>query len=208
MTDQQLTILFGSKTRVKLLRHFLKDPAERYYVRELTRILKDHINAIRHELGNLENAGLVSKQKMTGKLYYRLNQGAQGVNELRSLFTAPPPPPEEEPITGVSTIAGVPGGRTAPPDIGDVKLLVQNGKFVSSHEAPADLLIVGEVDKISFKEYIRGLEAKYGEVRFTVMTENEYAYRRQLFDRFITLMLSEPKKVVINNLRDRQLASV
>lgn len=208
MTDQQLTILFGSKTRVKLLRHFLKDPGEQYYVRELTRILKDHINAIRHELGNLENAGLVSKNKAAGKLYYRLNQGAPGVNELRTLFTAPPPPPEAEPITGVSTVAGVPGGRTAAPNIGDVKLLVQNGKFVSSHEAPADLLIVGELDKASFKAYIQDLEAKYGEVRFTVMSENEYAYRRQLFDRFITLMLSEPKKVIINNLRDRQLASV
>jgi hypothetical protein len=226
MTTEQLNILFGSKTRVKLLRHFMIDPAQKYYVRELTRLLNDHINAIRHELGNLEKAGLVTKKKSQGKLYYRLNQGAQGMHELKKLFAAPveqpvAPAPEATQAPAVqpgspSTPAGVyiPGQRPAPtprakePELGDVVLLVQNGKFVSSSSAPSDLLVVGEVDDDLFNDYIAKLEDKHGEVRYTVMTESEFSYRRQLFDRFITLMLAAPNKIVINRLRDRDLARV
>lgn len=211
MTNEQLNILFGSKTRVKLLRHFLKDPGQKYYVRELTRLLNDHINAIRHELGNLENAGLVTKKKAQGKLYYRLDQAAHGIQELKLLFTEPPQP---TPVSDSEALArrqaaGVRAGEPTPgPDVGDVVLMVQNGKFVNSSSAPSDLLVVGETDDDLFGEYLKNLEQKYGEVRYTVMSETEFSYRRQLFDRFITLMLSEPKKVVINRLRDRELTKV
>ncbi|MEX1113548.1 MAG: winged helix-turn-helix domain-containing protein [Patescibacteria group bacterium] len=201
MTSEQLTILFGSKTRVKLLRHFLKDPGQKYYVRELTRMLSDHINAIRHELGNLETAGLVTKKKSQGKLYYRLDQSAPGISELRLLFAEEPNrPAEHEEVAQRQVLGTLPGEPTPPPSIGSVKLLVQNGKFVSSKEAPADLLVVGEPDEDLFSDYLKGLQKKHGEIRYTIMSETEYAYRTQLFDRFLTLMLSDPKKVVIDEL--------
>ena len=209
MTNEQLTILFGSKTRVKLLRHFLRDPGQKYYVRELTRMLNDHINAIRHELGNLETAGLVSKKKSQGKLYYRLNQGAPGINELKLLFTDQQTAPAQVEEVAQRQFSGVRAAEAAPaPELGDIRLLIQNGKFVGSQEAPADLLIVGELDDDLFSDYLKGLENRYGEIKYTVMTETEYVYRRQLFDRFITLMLSHPNKIVINRLKDRQLVRV
>lgn len=208
MTNDQLTILFGSKTRVKLLRHFLSDPGQKYYVRELTRLLSDHINAIRHELSNLERAGLVTKKKSQGKLYYRMNQAAPGVTELKLLFAEEAPVSETEDVSRRQVARVLPGEPTPAPELGEVKLLVQNGKFVNSVEAPADLLIVGGVDEELLKPYLQGLEEKYGEVRYSIMSETEYAYRRQLFDRFLTLMLSEPKKVLINKLKERQLANV
>lgn len=213
MNNDQLTTLFGSKTRVKLLRHFLREPGQKYYVRELTRLLEDHINAIRHELSNLESAGLVNKKKSQGKLYYRLDPGASGVRELQNLFSdavsAAPLPADlfAAPVTAAPAPPGLNRREASDaPDIGDVRLLIQNGKFVDSVEAPADLLIVGNIDSNLLATYLAEQEEAQGELRFTVMTEDEYAYRRQLFDRFITLMLTEPKKVVVNNLRDRQLA--
>lgn len=207
MTNEQLTTLFGSKTRVKLLRHFLRDPGQKYFVRELTRLLSDHINAIRHELSNLESAGLVSKKKNQGKLFYRLNQGAPGVPELKVLFAE-----ESARTTPVAPVsAPVPISQAAreeskAPRLGDLRLLVQNGKFVRSQEAPADILFVGNLDDELVTNYVNDLEDIHGELRYTVMSEEEYSYRRQLFDRYITLMLSEPKKIVVNNLKDRQLA--
>jgi DNA-binding transcriptional ArsR family regulator len=205
MDTEQLTILFGSKTRVKLLRHFLADPEQKYYVRELTRLLDDHINAIRHELSNLENAGLVTKKKSQGRLYYRLNRHVAGMKELRGLFA---PAKEDKPPTAapVSQFYQPRPERPAAPELGDVKLLLQNGKFVGSNTAPADLLVVGEPDEELFKDYLQDLEEKYGEIRYSVMSEEEYVYRRGLFDRFITQMLSEPKKLVVNNLKDKSLA--
>jgi DNA-binding transcriptional ArsR family regulator len=203
MNTDQLETLFGSKTRVKLLRHFLRDSEQKYYVRELTRLLDDHINAIRHELGNLESAGLVTKKKSQGKLYYRLNQNVKGARELKALFV--PDISKAQPTTpspyGLQQSQG-----PVVPEIGDIRLLLQNGKFVASKDAPADMLIVGEPDEELLKDYLHDLESKHGEIRYAVMSEEEYTYRRQLFDRFITQMLAEPKKILVNSLRDRTLA--
>ncbi len=211
MNNEQLSILFGSRTRVKLLRHFLGEPDGKFYVRELTRLLADHINAIRHELGNLEKAELVTKKQAQGKLYYRLNQETAGIKELKQLFAPPAPAPVAETVLepGAAAFSGVqvPPRDTSPPapELGDVRLLVQNGKFVGSKEAPADILLVGDIDDALFKAYIAEMESTHGEIRYSVMSETEFTYRHQLFDRFITLMLGEPKKVVVNGLRDRQL---
>ena len=42
--------LFGSRTRVKLLKIFLSNPDKDYFVRELTRKIKERINSARREL--------------------------------------------------------------------------------------------------------------------------------------------------------------
>jgi len=51
--------LFGSKTRVMLLRLFLNNPEKFYFVRELTRNLDSHLNSIRRELSNLQQIGII-----------------------------------------------------------------------------------------------------------------------------------------------------
>ena len=52
--------IFGSKTRVILLRLFINNPDRFYFVREITRNLNLHLNSIRRELANLENLGIVA----------------------------------------------------------------------------------------------------------------------------------------------------
>ena len=57
--------LFGSNTRVKLLKLFLFNPNEKYFVRELTRVLDEHINSIRRELENLLSMEIIKEIKAT-----------------------------------------------------------------------------------------------------------------------------------------------
>jgi len=57
--------LFGSKTRVMLLRLFLNNPEKFYFVRELTRSLETHLNSIRRELSNLESIGIIDFHSKT-----------------------------------------------------------------------------------------------------------------------------------------------
>ena len=56
MLDQ----LFGSKTRVRLLRLFLHNPEQAFFVRQLSRKIGAQINGVRNELDNLVDLGLVS----------------------------------------------------------------------------------------------------------------------------------------------------
>lgn len=57
--EQSINALFGSKTRVKLLNLFFNKPDEKFYVREISRIIDEQVNSVRRELTNLEGVGVV-----------------------------------------------------------------------------------------------------------------------------------------------------
>ncbi len=54
-----LTKLFGSQARVKLLKIFVLNQNEKFYLRQLARDLKMQVNSIRRELENLQSFGLL-----------------------------------------------------------------------------------------------------------------------------------------------------
>src|SRR3990167_11160821 len=51
--------LFGSRTRIKLLKIFLAQPTQLFFVRELTRAIGERINSVRREIANLIRLGVV-----------------------------------------------------------------------------------------------------------------------------------------------------
>ena len=91
ITDK-LFILFGSKTRVKILNLFFSNPKKQFFVRELEREVKVQINAIRRELVNLKKVGLidcvVSKNKQGGNHYkfYKLRKDSEFYKNLRRII--------------------------------------------------------------------------------------------------------------------------
>lgn len=202
--------LFGSKTRVKLLRLFLRNPAEPIFVRELTRRVETQINAVRRELMNLVKLGLVSEAVVeepvaaTGKKrpglkrkYYQLNQNFPLLAEISSLILK----------------AQVLLDRRLDQEIaalGDVRYLAFMGAFVQSGgttvaAAPAiDLFLVGRVDPDAFKALMTEVEEVFGsELNFSILALDEFRYRKDLGDRFLHSILEAPKKVLIDRLHER-----
>jgi DNA-binding transcriptional MocR family regulator len=99
---------FGSKTRVKILRQFLLNAEEKYYLRQLARDLSLQVNSVRRELKHLEACGLLvsadyhhsilldSKSNNAGdklpakisksdKKYYEVNKDFILFSEIRAL---------------------------------------------------------------------------------------------------------------------------
>jgi len=74
-----LESIFGSRTRVKLLKIFLAHPGEYYFVRELARMTEEKIKAIRRELSNLEEFGLIMAEKKVKFENKALSQPARTV---------------------------------------------------------------------------------------------------------------------------------
>ncbi|MBD3251123.1 transcriptional regulator, partial [Candidatus Uhrbacteria bacterium] len=88
--------LFGSRTRVKLISLFLSQPDEPIFVREVTRRIDTQINAVRRELANLMQFGLITEAEDEGgdekrpglkRKYYQLNAVFPLLPEVRSLMT-------------------------------------------------------------------------------------------------------------------------
>ena len=74
--------LFSSRTRVKLLELFLLHPEREVHVREICRITGLTINAVRRELANLEELGLLRSRWAGNARFYTVNIACPIYQEL------------------------------------------------------------------------------------------------------------------------------
>lgn len=201
--------LFGSKTRVRLLRLFLQNEKEAYFVRELTRKIGSQINAVRNELDNLLKMGILvvvidgdgfaeAAVKKSGKgksvhqrKYYRLNQDFLLYPELRALFVKSQVLIEKDFVQKITQSGGV-------------SYMALTGFFVGVADAPTDIFIVGKMGKERIASVIRVFERQIGrEFNYTVMTPQEYKYRSDVTDRFLYSILESKKIVVVDTINER-----
>jgi len=185
--------LFGSKTRTQLLRTFLQNPGVDFFVRELTRRIGAHINAVRHELENLKRLGLVEASKPAGgkigqKKHYRLNLSSVLYPELRALFLKSRVLLEKDLVKRLQAV-------------GRIRYFALTGRFLGRGDSPTDLFVVGTVERRKFAGLIRQFEVAFGhEINFTIMEPDEMRYRMDVMDRFVYGVLDEPKMVFVDEI--------
>lgn len=193
--------LFGSKTRVKLLHMFYTNPNRSFYVREITRKVGEQINSVRRELGNLQQIGIIKSDTSGNKLYYEVNQGFKHYEPMRKIFTDLNTSREKS-IKEENDLAY----RIR--ELGAIHLALLSGIFVRERSAPVDMLIVGDVNRNKLEKLMNELEEEEGEsIRYTVLSKEDYEYRLDLNDRFLTLVLESKHTVVIDNLSKLDEAS-
>jgi predicted transcriptional regulator len=78
--------LFTSRARVKLLELFLLHPEREVHVREICRLTGLNINAVRRELANLEELGLIRSRWAGNARFYTVNIVSAIYPELTSLI--------------------------------------------------------------------------------------------------------------------------
>ncbi|MBI2458983.1 MAG: hypothetical protein HYV53_00330 [Parcubacteria group bacterium] len=197
--------LFGSNSRVKILKLFLLNPAEKFYIRQLSRDLKLQLNSVRRELENLEKFGILTsdiksdmKEEATKgekeaaggqeKKYFRANPNFVLFDEIKALIVKAQILYEKDFVRKLNAI-------------GKVKLLILTGIFVNNPNTLIDILIVGKINKIKLVKLIRELEVELGkEINFTVFDSQEFKYRRDITDIFLYGILDSRKLVVIDEV--------
>lgn len=192
--------LFGSKTRVKLLRLFYHEPDRRFFVRELVRLLDVQINAIRRELLHLLQSGIIVESvedaaaytgddpHETKRKYYKLNEQSVLNPELRALLL-------KSHVLGEQSLAEQIAQGS------DIRLLLFTGTFTGAH-TPVDMLVVGDIAPRRISTLVSDFEHHHGcTVRYTVLSVREYEERRSLMDRFLYDVLDAPHQVVIDRTK-------
>jgi hypothetical protein len=189
--------LFGSKTRVKLLTLFLKDTDQSFFVRELTRKLKLQINAIRRELENLEKIGIIKIiKKPAGKTasgldkkYYQVNKDFVLYSELKALFV------KSQLFIRQSLLDKL-------TKLGKIDFLALTGIFVGQKSPfKTDMLIVGRINRKKLADLLKIFEIEFGyEINYTVMTSEEFQYRKEITDKFLYEILESKKIIVVDKI--------
>lgn len=192
--------LFGSKTRVKLLKLFYSNPNRSFYVREITRKIDEQINSVRRELANLLNAGLITSDTSNNKVYYEVNQKFEFFAPLQEIFggakrtrkSSSPAPASKE----------TPSAAEEPQDLkalGNVEIACLLGQFTRDEASGIDLLIVGNVNQNALQKYVSDLEKQEGkDLRYTVFSLDEFSYRAQIKDRFVSNVIRSKKQVLLD----------
>jgi hypothetical protein len=124
-------------------------------------------------------------------LYYEVNQEYEFYPPLAAIFGG-----------GVMAAPDAPAAKAEASSIkslGNVELAFYTGQFSRDETSGTDLLIVGDVNQTKLNKFITELEEQEGkELRFTVMSPQEFKYRQQVNDRFLSVALSAKKQVLID----------
>jgi len=130
-----LETILGSKLRVKVLGWLFTHPDERYFVRQLTGLLKEDSTNMSRELIRLEKIGVLVSTKEGKQKYYQANRKSPVYHELHGLIVK---------TTGVADVL-----RSAlAPSAGRIKVAFIFGSIASGNEDKAsdiDTMIVGAI---------------------------------------------------------------
>jgi len=175
-----LSDLITSQSRIKLLTVLLAQPSEMYHVRELVRRTGDEINAVRRELLFLEKKGILVREPRANRVYYSLSKNYPFYFDLLRMGSK---------LGGLG--AGILKNRVK---IGRIKYAMFSGRFtrrLEKRSTDVDLLIVGTIVLPELAILIRDEEKRLGrEINYTVMTEEEFSFRKKKRDPFILSVLS------------------
>jgi len=183
-----------------LLRAFINNPERFFFVREITRNLDLHLNSVRRELNNLEQIGIVQsftkedfekeieKETKDNKKYYKLNKNFIFIDELRSILIK-------------SNLLMDKAFASKLDKMGEVVFFLLSGVFVGWENAPTDVLVVGNVNKLKFQKMIKDIEKELGrQVNYTVMSKQDFIYRRGLTDKFLYDLIEHKNLILIDKI--------
>src|SRR3989344_2953092 len=184
-----LSDLITSKSRVKLLGVFLANPTEMYHVRELVRRTGDEINAVRRELAYLEKKGILQKEPRANRVYYFLSKNYEFYFDLLKI--------------GSKTIGLGEGILKNRVKLGRIKYTMFSGRFarrLPKGPEDVDLLVVGRIVLPELALLVREEEKRLdSEINYTVMTEEEFDFRKKKRDPFILSILYGSRVMLIGD---------
>lgn len=86
--------------------------------------------------------------------------------------------------------------------LGKMKLVLIAGALIHQESSRTDLLVVGnQIPKNRLNEFLNEMELDIGKpLHYTVMSEEEFSYRRNMYDRFLRDVLESPHRILVNKL--------
>ncbi len=182
--------LFTSNTRVKLLMLFLLNPETEMYVREIARRTDENTNAIRRELKNLEEIGLLTSARKGNLKYYTVNKSMSIYAELTNIIL------KTEAVGKILTENLM--------KLGEIKAAFIYGSFATGSaggSSDIDLFIIGHVHEDELIRCIEKLETQLSrEINYVLFTPDELAGRIRNNDPFVQNVLKEKKVMLIGEL--------
>ena len=173
-----------------MLSLFLSHPGTIFHVRDIVRKIDEEINAVRRELAHMEKAGMVSKEARANRLFYTFRKDYPLYFELIELIGK---------TNGLGWDI-----QKQKAKLGKIKFAMLSGRFLrglkKKGSTDVDLLVVGTVVLPELSQIVKLEETKRGsELNYTVMTEEEFLFRKRRRDPFVLSILTGSRTMLIGD---------
>lgn len=225
--EQILEKLLESVPKARILRLFMQNPEQSFLLDDIVKRCSVQQIHARKELNNLVKFGIVSEKttrlnkeaekkrnvknsakgtrmpngqgsifggknkskKIIQVSYYSANQGFEIFNELRDLVIK-------------SSIASRKNLLRRVRKLGRIRLAIIAGILINNDRSRTDLLIIADdVKRGKIERFLSELESEIGKpVHYTLMNNEEFVYRTNMYDRFLRDILESPHEKLINRL--------
>lgn len=194
--------LFGSRTRARLLGLFLENNERAFFVRELARRIEAQLNSVRRELKNLVDIGIVREVAHATPDQVQTEVDEEGKQENRRYYQANSAFPLFDDLRAVMKKVAVLLNNSLLVELkkqGELDVLILTGRFTDAPGILTDVLIVGDLKEDGIQKAIADFEREIGrEVNYTFMPREEFAYRRDVGDRFLAGILAAKRVVLVD----------
>lgn len=188
-----LTKIFWSRSRVKLLEKFvIEDVASRstngFFIRELCRDLDEQINAVRRELMNLENIGLLKSYEENKKKYYMLNKNSIIYPEISEMFLK-----AYDIVTPIKNFFK--GRKTL--ELVTISEAILDFRNENTNNI-IDIFIIGELDRIEFNTFLE--KVFFGKkIKYAIMSLDDFTNRLEYNDKLVLSILAQKDTIFLRD---------
>ncbi len=184
--------IFVSKVRIKALNYFCANPLTPIHLRGAVRELSEEINAVRRELGRLEDAGIILSESKGNRKYFRLNLEHMLVSDLISM---------------VNKTFGLGGEIVKNINVlGDVQFALITPSYSRGHNYGTqivDFMIIGDINMDELGKIIDKIEKSSGrEIHYTVLKKNEFEVRKRRRDQFLMDVMVQDNIMLVGKNED------
>lgn len=200
-----LAKLFGSATKIKLMRLFLFNQDTSYPISDIIDRTKSSPKDVKKEIAGLINVGLVKKKTIVREIHtkkgkkilikkhqetgYYLDQKFAYLQALKNLLITVSLHADDNLVRKFS-------------NVGRIKLFIASGVFIQEWDTRVDLLIVGDdLNLTRLDSVIKTIEAEIGkEIAYSAFETADFEYRNGMHDRLIRDILDLPHTTLVDKL--------
>ena len=204
-TMEILAKLFGSETRVKMIRLFLFNAETAFSASEIIERTKSNKKDVKKEITSLINIGIIKKRAVVRDVHikrgkklvakkvhdtgYVLDQKFPYLQALKNLLIMVSLHANDSLVKKFSSV-------------GRIKLFIASGVFIQEWDTRVDLLIVGDdINLNRLDTVMKSIEAEIGkELSYSAFETNDFEYRYGMHDRLIRDIMDLPHTTLVDKL--------
>lgn len=160
-----LKSLFSSSIRADVLALLLNSPDEKFYVREIAKLLRKNPSGVKRELDKLQDMGLVTSERVANLKYFQASKSSPLFSELKDL---------------IAKSLGLPGALKSLLRANNIKTAFIYGPYAEDEETPTvDIVLIGPSTP-ALLIGLQNIEKKFGKkMNCLVIDENDYRDKKR-----------------------------